>query len=280
VTLSNGADTSAAQTARHHGDALVNARGFAVFARSGFVARGVVYGVVGLLALKLALGDGGTTTNQQGAMDVIARQPFGHVLLVVVAIGLAGYAIWRIVRAALGHGPETSQSATERVVDLVSGVAYASLCVIAIEVLSHSASSGSSGPQKDTAGVLGWPAGPWLVAIAGLVLIGVGLAQGYEGVSEKFLEESKTERMSRAGRRAFTVLGIAGQLARMVVFVLIGYFLIKAAVDFNPSKAVGLGGALTSLARDSYGPWLLGIVAAGLLAFAAYSLADARYRRI
>jgi hypothetical protein len=279
MTSTGAADTSAAQTARQTGDTVVNTRGFELFARSGFVARGVVYGVVGLLALKLALGDGGTATNQQGAMDVIARQPFGHVLLVVVAIGLAGYAIWRIVRAALGHGPETQQSTTERVVDVVSGIAYAGLCVLAIEVLSNSA-SGSGGPQKETAGVLGWPGGPWLVAIAGLVLIGVGLAQGYEGISEKFLEESKTEQMTRAGRRAFTALGVAGQLARMVVFALIGYFLIKAAVDFDPSNAVGLGGALTSLVRDSYGPWLLGIVAAGLLAFAAYSLADARYRRI
>ena len=128
--------------------------------------------------------------------------------------------------------------------------------------------------------MLGWPGGQVIVAIAGLVLIGVGLYQGYEGVRKKFLEKSKTEEMSEKTEKVFTALGMAGHLARMVVFALIGYFLMKAAIDFDPDKAVSVDGALAALAKASYGPVLLGIVAAGMVAFAAYSVADARYRRV
>jgi hypothetical protein len=112
------------------------------------------------------------------------------------------------------------------------------------------------------------------------VIIGVGLQQGYKGIRKKFLEDSKTERMSETVERSFTALGIFGHLARMVVFGLIGYFLVRAAIDYDPDKAVGLDGALTRLAHASYGPTLLGIVAAGLIGFAAYSIVDARYRRV
>jgi uncharacterized protein DUF1206 len=128
--------------------------------------------------------------------------------------------------------------------------------------------------------VLGWPAGQILVAIAGLVIIGVGLQQGYKGIKKKFLEHAKTEQMSEGVERAFTTLGLAGHLARMVVFALIGYFLLRAAIDYDPHKAVGLDGALKALSQASYGPLLLGVVAAGLIAFAAYSVADARYRKV
>ena len=139
---------------------------------------------------------------------------------------------------------------------------------------------GSSSPDKATGGVLGWPGGQVIVAIAGLVLIGVGLFQGYEGVKKKFLEKSKTEQMSEKTKQGFTTLGIAGHLARMVVFVLIGYFLAKAAIDYDPDKAVSVDGALAAVAKASYGKVLLGIVAAGTIAFGAYSIADARYRRV
>jgi hypothetical protein len=111
-------------------------------------------------------------------------------------------------------------------------------------------------------------------------MIGVALYQGYKGVSKRFLEDSKTAEMSSEVRRAFTAIGVFGHLARMVVFGLVGYGLIKAALDYDPRKAIGLDGALSKLAHYSYGPLLLGIVATGLIGFALYSIADARYRRI
>jgi fumarate reductase subunit D len=263
------------------GEKIARSRGFEWLARSGFVARGLIYGIIGILAIEVALGVGGTTTNQQGALKTIANQPFGKVLLILVAIGLAGYALWRLLHALLGHGPEKSDSGFERVAGLGSGIVYAGLCAIAVEILLGSGSSGGSGnTSKTTAGIFGWPGGPWLVAIGGAVLIGIGLYQGYRGISKDFLKDSKTEQMSAKVRNWIEWIGSFGHLARMVVFGLVGVFLIKAAIDYNPNNAVGLDGALAKLAHASYGPFLLGIVAAGLIAFGVYSLSDARYRRI
>ena len=271
--------TATAREVKVGGEKVARSSGFEWLARAGFVVRGLIYGIIGILAIKLALGAGGKTTNQQGALETIARQPFGKVLLILVAIGLAGYALWRLLRALLGHGPEDSDSTFERVAAFASGIVYAGLCAIAVEILLGS--GGSSGnANKTTAGVFGWPAGTWLVGIAGAVLVGVGLYQGYRGLSKDFLKDSKTEQMSPQVRRWIEWIGTFGHLARMVVFCLVGAFLINAAIDYNPNKAVGLDGALAKIADASYGPFLLGIVAAGLIAFGVYSLTDARYRRI
>ena len=261
------------------GEQLVRSDAFEWLSRAGFAARGTVYVTVGILAIKLALGSNGTSANQQGALRTIAHQPFGSVLLILVAIGLGGYALWRLARALLGHGPEGSDSGIDRVAAFASGVVYAGLCAIAVEILLGSGGS-SGGAQKPTAGVFGWPAGTWLVGIAGVVLIGVGLYQGYRGISKDFLDDSKTEQMSPGIRRWIEWIGTFGHLARMVVFCLVGVFLIRAAIDFNPNKAVGLDGALAKVDHASYGPFLLGLVAAGLIAFGIYSFSDARYRRI
>jgi hypothetical protein len=268
--------------ARAQGENVARTPQFEWFARAGIATRGVVYIVIGVLALKLALGDGGKATNQQGALQTIAEQPFGTALLVLVAVGLAGYATWRLLRAALGHGPEGADDAKHRIDGLVSGIGYAALCVTAVKILAGSGggSGGSQQADKATGGVLGWPGGTWLVAIAGAIIIGVGLEQGYKAVKRKFLDDSKTGEMSHRVRQAFTALGVGGFLARMVVFTLIGYFLIKAALDFDPDKAITIDGALAHLGQASYGPILLGIVAAGLVCFGAYSIADARFRKI
>jgi hypothetical protein len=261
------------------GGKVVRHDGFEWLSRAGFVARGLVYGLVGILAFKLAAGGGNTNASQQGAMRTIAAQPLGNVLLILVAIGLAGYALWRLTRALLGHGPEGSDSGFERVAALASGVVYAGFCFIAVEILLG-AGGGSGSSQKPTAGVLGWPGGSWFVAIAGSALIGVGLYQGYRGVTTDVLKESKTEKMAPTTRHWVAWIGRVGHLARMLVFCLIGSFLIEAAVNANPANAVGLDGALAKVGHASYGPFLLGLVAAGLVAFGAYSLSDARYRRI
>jgi hypothetical protein len=271
--------TETARKARVGGDKVAQSSGFEWLARAGFVARGLIYGIIGILAIKVALGAGGKTENQQGALQTIARQPFGKVLLILVAIGLGGYALWRLVHALLGHGPEDSDTTFERVAAFASGIVYAGLCAIAVETLLGS--GGNSGnSHKTTAGVFGWPAGTWLVGIAGAVLIGVGIYQGYRGISKDFLKDSKTEEMGPKVRSWVKWIGIFGHLARMVVFGLVGVFLIKAAIDYSPNQAVGLDGALAKLANASYGPFLLGLVAAGLIAFGVYSLSDARYRRI
>jgi fumarate reductase subunit D len=254
---------------------------FEAFARAGFVARAVIYGIVGVLAVKLAVGAGGKTTDQSGALKTIADQPFGKVMLILVAIGLAGYSLWRLLHALLGHGPEKHDGTFDRLAALGSGIAYGIVCAVAVEILLSGPSKGTSGhASKAAAGVLGWPAGVWLVGIAGAVVIGIALYQAYRGVTADFLKDAKTERMGETTRRWYTLTATVGHLARAVVFSLIGIFLVKAAVEYDPTKAVGLDGALAKLAHQSYGSALLGIVAAGLVAFAIYSLADARYRKI
>ena len=269
------------RSAQRGGEAVARRPEFEWMARVGLVARGVVYGVIGILALKLAVGSGGKATTQRGALETIAREPFGKALLIAMAVGLAGYAIWRLVRAGIGHGTQQKDSGLQRVAGVASGVAYAALCITAVKILTGASSSGgSNSPKKIAGGVLGWTGGTLIVGVVGAILIGVALGQGYKGVSKKFLDTSKTGEMSREVKRSFTAIGVFGHLARMVVFGLIGYGLLKAAIDYDPRKAIGLDGALNKLSHNSYGPFLLGVVAAGLIGFALYSIADARYRKI
>ena len=262
---------------RVEGERVAHSSGFEWLARAGFIARGVIYVLVGVLAVKVATGHAGTTPDQKGALETIAHQPFGQVLLILVALGLGGYALWRMTRALLGHGPEDSDRGFDRVAAFASGVVYAGLCALAVEIVSGSSSSGS----ESAGGVLGWPGGTLLVGIAGFALIGVAGYQAYRGVSKDFLADSKDLLTVRyPACHAIEWLGAFGHLARAVVFGLVGVFLVKAAIEFDPRKAVGLDATLAKLAASSYGPFLLGIVAAGLMAFGVYSLTDARYRRI
>jgi hypothetical protein len=276
-------------TARDRSDLLGSARsavrgrpardGLRGLAAIGLVARGLVYGVIGILALKVAIGPGGKTASQSGAMHTIAGQPFGKALLIALALGLAAYAIFRVIDAVAGARADDDGALQRRVSALGSAIAYAVLCVTAIKVLAGAQTSNGS-PRPAAAGILGWPAGPVIVAIAGLVVIGVGAYQGYKGLSRRFLEDSRTECMGERTETWFIALGVVGHIARAVTFLLIGYGLIKAALDYSAKSAIGLDGALQKLAHASAGPVLLGIVAVGFIAFALYSIADARYHRV
>jgi hypothetical protein len=267
------------EKAKREGEKLAGAKPLGWLARVGLVARGLVYLTIGVLAVKLALGEGGKAVNQQDALKTIAHQPFGKTLLILLAIGLAGYALWRLVRAAVGHGAEQRDSGLDRIAALDSGIAYAILCVTAVEiVIGSGASSGT--PKETTGGILGWPGGTVIVAVAGAILIAVAAYQAYEGIAKKFLDAAKTGEMSPSVRKGYTALGVFGHVARAVIFALVGYGLIKAAIDYDPQNAIGLDGALRELAEASYGPALLGVVAAGLAGFALYSIAGARYRKV
>jgi Domain of Unknown Function (DUF1206) len=254
---------------------------FEALARAGYAARGIVYAVIGVLGFRLAEGVSGQPANQKGALRTVAHQPFGHWILLAVAIGLAGYAIWRATQAFVGVTPEAGEhSAFDRVGAFGSAIAYGSFCAIAIALLRGSSSGGSKSPSSTTAGVLGWPAGRQIVIGAGVVFLIVAAYQVYQGLSRKFLDDSKVVEMSRRERQAFTYVGVTGLLARGVVFGLIGVFAIKAARDYSPKDAVGLDGALASLLHHTYGSAVLVVVACGLIAFGAYSIADARFRKI
>ena len=270
---------SSLRRARSAGEGFVNTRVFAILSRAGFVARALIYGIIGLLAFDLVVGHGGKITNQQGALRSVEQHSFGHVLLAVLAIGLGGYAMWRLFRAFLGHGPEGVDSGIERLGALGSGIVYGLMCAVAIQILTGPGTSGGNA-KKTASDVFGWPAGRWLIGVAGLVLAGVAVYQFIRGVRQKFLDDSKTERMPLVVKTWFTILGTVGHVARAVIFGMVAVFLLKAAYDYKANEAIGLDGALAKLYDGAYGSWLLGAVAAGLIAFSCFSLVEARYRRI
>jgi Domain of Unknown Function (DUF1206) len=261
--------------------AFTQTRTFAALARAGYAARGIIYALIGVLAFRLAEGVGTARPNQQGAMNKIAHEPFGHALLLLTAVGLGGYALWRLTQALVGHTPEYGQhSVADRLGAAGSFVAYAAFCVLAITILHGSASNTSSKPSTTTAGVLHWPHGREVVAAVGVLFLGIAAFQAYLGLSRKFLEYSKTAQMRASVLKAFTAIGVVGLVARAIAFALIGLFTLKAARDYNSRDAVGIDGALTRLTHHAYGTSALIVVAVGLIVFGGYSLADARYRKI
>lgn len=278
-----GGRRSLAGKARRDTRAAERSRPFRWLVRTGFLGRGITYGLVGALALAMAAGAGtmGTSASQQGSLALIARSWPGKLALVVIAAGLLAYAGWKITQGVLGRGPEGGGggSAFDRVANTAGGITYLVFFALAIRTLAGGGSS-SGGPQHEAAGVLGWPGGPVLVGLGGGILIAVSAYQIHDGVTGNFAEEAKTAEMGREERRLFLVLGRIGLTARALVFVLVGYFLIRTAFDFNPSSAVGVDGALARLHHQTFGPWIVGLVGIGLLVFAAFSFFEARFRRL
>lgn len=253
-------------------------------ARAGLAARGVLYLVVAGLAVQVARGHGNERADKQGAMQAVVRQPLGRFLLLVLALGLGGYALWRFVEAIVGPREDrgSSKATLKRLGCAARGVLYSAFFLSAVKLLvSSKGKSASDNPQSGWTGrVLEWPGGPWLVAGAGLAVIVGGLYVGWRGLSRKFKKRLKSGEMSRAERRWILGFGTVGMVTRMVVFTMCGVFLIAAVRQHDPNEAVGIDGALKRLAGRSYGPALLVVVAAGLAAYGLYSFAEARFRRV
>ena len=253
-------------------------------ARLGYLVRGLLYVVMGFLAFQVAQG-GDREADQQGALRLLAATPLGSGLLVVAAVGLAGYGVWGVVRAVLdplGKGTD-AKGLAQRAAYLVSGLAHGALCVAAVRLLTHT--GGEEGGSSDvaatsTAWLLGQPFGAWLVGAAGLWMIGAGLGELYLAYSKDFRKDLRREAMGARELGAATFAGRAGMTARGVVFGLIGAFLVQAALNADANRARGVDGALESLAAAPHGPALLGLTAAGLAAYGVYSALCARWMRI
>jgi hypothetical protein len=259
---------------------------YAALARAGLVAKGISVGIVGALALKLALGDGGEATSRQGALQALAQHSFGKIALIALAIGFAAYAAWRFVQAFAERDDSTEKGAAKkwakRAGYIGRGLIYAGLTVSTIKILTGSGGGGSQNQKahKTAATVLSWPGGTWIVGIVGAAIFAAGLWNLYRGVSQKFEDRWRTGELSARARKWGGRVGVVGHVARGVVFGLIGIFIVKAAVDYNPKDAIGLDGALQKLAHASYGPYLLGLTAAGLVCYGLFCLVDARYRDV
>ena len=245
-------------------------------ARMGYAARGIVYVIVGVIAAQAARGKGGVT-GQRGAFAEVLSRPGGKFMLGLLAVGLLGYAVWRFVEA--GIDPE-HDGGGKRAMYALSGVIHAGLALTAMRMALGSSRGGGSGSESLTARVMEAPAGRWLVAAAALGIAGFGIYQivkGYRADLDRRLDFSRLPSRTRVT----AVRGArAGLAARGVVFIITGFFLLQAALNRDPGETRDLEGALEALRDASYGPWLLGIVALGLVAYGLTEILKARYRRI
>lgn len=261
--------------------------------RAGRIAigtQGALYIVVGVLATRIAQGDRETEASQRGAIEAVARQPLGTTLLVLIAVGLAFHAGWRVLLAVRGEpgDDEDGKSAAKRVANAGRAVLYGGLTLAAVSVLmsddqgasSSSSSQGtSSQEQQSTALVLSWPAGRWLVIAVGLVVAGVAVVNLKRAASRSFLEKLECGSMDEAKQRVVEVVGTIGYGARGFVYGLVAWFLVNAGWQHDSSETEGLDGALDELSTTSYGPTLLFVVALGLVTFGVFRLADAALRK-
>lgn len=247
--------------------------------RLGLAARAFVYLVIGWLAIQIALGHTTEQANQKGALADLASHPGGIVLLWVLGIGFAAYALWRVSEAAFGTASEGAK-AGPRVKSLVRGIVYAALCVTTFAFIAGRSRQGQAQQQETaTAKLMKHGYGRWLVGLAGVIVIAIGIAMIVEGVTKKFEKQLKMTELHGPVRSAVVGLGIVGTTARGIVFAIAGVLVLDAAITFNPAKSTGLDGALRTLANRAYGPWLLGALALGLIAFGIYGLAAARWAK-
>lgn len=252
-------------------------------ARLGYLVKGLVYVIVGTLAVQAAVGSGGRTTGASGALESISRQPFGRVLLIAVAAGLVGYALWRLVQGVFdveGKGTDGS-GLLKRFGYLVSGLAYGGLALEAVRIAVGAASGGDGQSQELwTARVLAAPLGGWLVGAGALVMFALAINAAVVAFGRMYRDKLKLDEMSEPEERLADVTAIAGLLGRGAVFGVIGWFLVQAAWQSDPQEAGSSSEALSAIASGPYGAWLLGAVALGLIAYGGYAMVQARYRRI
>jgi hypothetical protein len=250
--------------------------------RIALATQGILYVVIGLIAVSVALGDHDTgEASQSGAIESIARQPFGRVLLSVLLIGLLAHAAWRILLAVRGEpGPDDDEkSLAKRAANLGRAAIYVSFSVLAFGILTSSAREEGDKQKEYTARVLEWPAGEWLVTAAGLAVIAAGLWNMSKVVTAKFLENLDLGGESQNTRTFVETTGRVGYFARGVAFALVGWFLVEAGRQHDPSESRGLDESLRELLGRSHGPWLLALLALGMALFGTYRMLDARFRK-
>lgn len=249
--------------------------------RIALATQGVLYLLVGFLAVQVARGDHEAEPSQRGALEAIAHQPFGRVALVVVALGLLAHAAWRVWLAIVGdRGGDDAGSVAKRAANLGRAVIYLSFLGVAVRLLTKGG-GGSGGDQakESTNTVLHLPGGPWIVVAAGLVFLGVVGWNVCKAVTRSFADDLDFSRVSAARKPWVCRIGTAGYLGRAAAFALIGWFLIDAGRQHDPNETRGLDDALRELTTAPYGPILLLVVAVGLVAFGVFRILDGVLRR-
>jgi hypothetical protein len=244
------------------------------------VARGVLYILIGWVAILVALGQSSHEADQQGALQLLAGQPYGLVVLWLLGIGFTGYALWRLSEAAFGVTGE-GNGAGPRLKSLARALIYGFFAYLTFKIISGAGGGSQTARQQDlTAAVMHHPGGQWLVGVAGLVIVIAGLVLVAEGIRRTFLKYLQLSQMSLRTRRFVERLGMIGTAARGAVFALAGGLVIDAAVSYQPAKAGGIDKALLTLRNQPFGEALLILAALGLVIFGIYGLCEARWRKV
>jgi hypothetical protein len=273
---------SANRSVRSAGRQAASSRWLEWLARGGFLARGVIYMLIGVLAVQIGLGARGKEADSTGALHAIAARPGGAAVLWLLAVGFAGMALWRLAEAAYGQAGPGGRKASRRVTSLARGIFYALVCagVVGLVAGSGGPAPGNSQSEDLTARLMSHAGGRWLVLLIGLGVVAAGIGMVVTGVRRKFLRQLRLARMSSRTRKIVETLGTVGNTAGGIVIGIVGVLLVVAAVTFDPKKAQGLDGALRRIARTPLGPWLLVAVAVGLVIFGVYSCCEARWRNV
>jgi len=248
-------------------------------ARAGLTARGVIYILVGWVAVLVALGHSSREADQQGALQLLAGKPYGVVSLWLLGIGFAAYALWRLSEAAFGVTGERP-GAGPRLKSLGRAIIYAGLSYLTFTVIAGTARSQSGRQQDITATAMQHPTGRVLVGVVGLVVVACGIALIVEGARKKFMKHLQTARMGARLRRVVELLGVTGSIARGLVVALAGVLVIDAAVTHQAAESGGIDKALLTLRDQPFGEFLMLLAALGLLVFGIYGLCEARWRRV
>jgi hypothetical protein len=272
---------SATQNVRITASRAANSKPLEYLARGGFIAYGVIHLLFAWLALQVALGDSSGETDQGGALQTIGSQTGGKYLVILIIIGMVAMAIWQAFEAAIGEsGPQDKSAIAERVVSACRAILYLYFAYLGYRVLSGAANSQADSQQSAPSSLMDKSGGRWLVGLIGLVVIGVGIGLVIYGVTKKFEKHLNTAQMAPSVHQTVRRLGIGGYSAKGVAYAIVGVLIVSAAVTYDAEKARGLDGALKTLASQSYGPWLLGLIAAGIAAFGIYCFFQAKYRKV
>lgn len=231
---------------------------------------------MGLLTLSVARGSR-KEVDQPSALREVAHQPFGTALVILLAIGFAGYSLWRFSEALFGVTGDPG-STFARVVSAVRGLIYAFLAVTAFAVLRGS-QAGADQQEGYAAEVMSHQGGRWLVGIVGAVLVAVGIYLVIEGAKRKFMRYFPQAQLGDKTTSTIQTVGVIGNVARGAVFAGTGGLIVAAAWNYDPERAAGID-ATVQLLHDNSLTWLLVIAAAGLIAFGVYGLFEAVYRRV
>jgi len=251
--------------------------------RVGYVARGVLYVVMGLLALGIALGvGGGKATDLSGSLVFLIGNPFGKVVLIAMIIGLLAYSLWGFVRAIYDplHRGRDASGVMARVGFVSSAISYAAVALFALQILAGAGATSGDSYQKYATSILAHPLGGLITILIGVVTVGIGVGQFVEAYRATFKQDLKGAEMTASEKSIAVGLGRFGMFARGVTFLVIGWFLIQAGIHHDAGQAHGFGGAFLFLLAQSYGKLLLGVIALGFVALGLHSLACARWIRL